>query len=650
VSPRRRWLAGAAFVVALFVAAPAAAFELEGHEIIEAVAYKRLMAMDAVPGTGPPAVSGRLLLARLIATGVLLAPPCFDRTLGDGDCDAEARLAQPLAFWPLLGSGTPDLVLDRQLGQRGQCQHFMAKTSDGLTPIDPRFGVPGDLATVAYARCARLAGVVFDGILRDPYRAGWRLAGTYAFMHAIQDSFSAAHANRDARFRIVHLLSWKLIDWPRYFAQGRGRFPAATHHGLTDDRDKDYLDWKGSTPDGQACKSFRHPYAVPEVCLTPRAKAAAAAVVAFLVLIYQTRTSADGQARPTSLFSSSDASAGWLAYLRAHLASDAAPAELPEGPQSPLPRSDVLVGVQGLVGDGAWGAGLWNAKLFFVRPVIPFALGLTGAVVYVRSDQGRYYAAAAGLNLLLPLVRRFTIGASPAGVRFACDTRFDGCAADLVATAGVLLIPVGDAVWFGLEGPQYSWTTRDWGRTWLGLSLGWAHERGPRPRPPGADAIASWDPPRPDQVHAYRAGLWTRALYFGATVASKQDNAFVGVGMDWRRDRDRWNRRSGLCPGVQLEVYEGTIDQRTHGGGVAAAPTLRAYLVPDRISAVATPALVRFGVLGDGAIGVDVAARAGVSAEVGNIELTVDSSPLSYLSRDRWHSFPITVRLAALLD
>jgi hypothetical protein len=202
----------------------------------------------------------------------------------------------------------------------------------------------------------------------------------------------------------------------------------------------------------------------------------------------------------------------------------------------------------------------------------------------------------------------------------------------------------------GVEGPQYSLTSRTWGTTWFGLSLGWAHERGPRPHPPSAEAIAAWDPPRPDEVRAYRTTRWTRAIYLATTVASAPDNQFLGAGIDWRRDRDRWNRRSGLCPGIQLEAYTGAIDDGSRGGGVAAAPTLRAYLVADRISVTATPALLRFGALGDGAIGFDVAARAGLSVEVGNLELAVDSSPFSYLSRDRWHSFPITVRLAALLD
>jgi hypothetical protein len=642
---------GAALLVVAFATLAsrrAAAFGLEGHEIIEATAYKRLLATDAIPGFDPP-VSGRILLARLMATGVLLPPPCFDRAAGD-DCTASDRRETPLRFWPLLGSGTPDLVLDRQLGQRGQCQHFMAKTSDGLAPIDPRFGVPGDLATAAYVRCTRLAGVVLDGILRDPYLAAWRVAGTYSLMHALEDSFSAAHADRDAQLRIVHLLSWTLIDWPSSLARGRWGFPPATHHRVTDDRDKDYLVWSGTAPDGQPCRSIRHPYAVPEACLTPRAKAAAAAVVAFLIVIYRARTDASGAAHPASLFSSDEVRRDWLAFLDDHVAGVAAPAELPDAPRSPLPRSDVLVGVQGLAGDHLWGVGLWNAKLFFARPVIPFALGVTGAVAYARGDTTRYLAGAVGLSLLLPLVRRFTIGAAPAGLRVACDTHFDGCAADVVATAGLVLIPIGDAVWIGVEGPQYSWTAREWGRTWFGLSVGWAHERDPHRQPLGADAIGGWDPPRLDEVDGYRMTRSTRALFLSVSAGSKPDNSFVGAGIDWRWDRDRWNRRSGLCPGAQIEVYDGAIDERSRGGGVAAAPTLRAYLVADRVSLVATPALLRFGALGSGAAGTDVGARAGLTFEVGNLELEVDSSPLSYVSRDRWHTFPITVRLAALLD
>src|SRR5437764_13484300 len=119
----------------------------------------------------------------------------------------------------------------------------MANTDDGLTRDDPRVGVPAGLVTEAHQRCVRTAGAVFDLVLRDPGLASWRLAGTYVLMHAVQDSFSAAHANRDPHLDIVHLLSWKLVDWPRYAWHGHLRFEAPTHHGISDERDADYVRW-----------------------------------------------------------------------------------------------------------------------------------------------------------------------------------------------------------------------------------------------------------------------------------------------------------------------------------------------------------------------------------------------------------------------
>src|SRR5262245_49546162 len=96
----------AAGLVTTLQARRAAAFELDGHEIIEATAYKRLLSMDVVPGT---AVSGRLLLATLIVDGVLHQPPCFDLAHARGLCGPGPRLELPLAYWPVLGSGAPDL-------------------------------------------------------------------------------------------------------------------------------------------------------------------------------------------------------------------------------------------------------------------------------------------------------------------------------------------------------------------------------------------------------------------------------------------------------------------------------------------------------------------------------------------------------------
>jgi hypothetical protein len=642
-----RWIAGLVVAIALGASSiPALAFGLDGHEIIEATAYKRLLALPAVPGTGPPAISGRALLAALIATGVLVAPPCFDRTHPDGDCGAAQRLDLPLRYWPTLRSGVPDLVLDRQLGQRGQCQHFMADAADSLSPVDPRFGVPGRLATAAYLRCIHVAGSVFDGILRDPRLAEWRIAGTYVLMHALEDSYSAAHVDRDPHFQIVHLLSWTLIDWPFYALHGKWGFPASTHHAVSDGRDSDYLRGDVRISDGRTCRDLHHPYAVPEECLTERAKAAAGTVVDFLVLTYRLRARAVDEARPASLFPpapSTDA-ALWLDFVRRDLPSVVVAPELPFEPQMALARPDVFVGAQGVLGEHLWGVGLWGARLF-MGPAAPFLLGLGGAVGFHRRDGVDELAGTAQLSLLLPLVRRFTIGVAPAGFQVACHTHFESCQTDVVATLGELLVPLGAAAWLGVEGPRWSWTERSVGPAWIGLSLGWSHEALPAFEQPSPEGVATWDPPAPEEVRSYRRTRSSREVFLAATVGSRPDNMFVGAGLDWRLDRDRWNRRAGFDPGAQVEIDAGRIDSDAAGASLAVAPTLRAYVLSDRIAVTATPALMRVGAFADRAVAFDVAARAGLALEIGRLELEADSPPLSYVSQSRWHGLPITMRL-----
>jgi hypothetical protein len=637
VSPRA---AGVAVIAAVsLAAASASAFGLNGHETIEAAAYKRLLSSPQVPGTGSPGVSGRQLLAALIVDGVLLPPPCFDGANPTGACSPEDRTALPLRFWPVLGSGTPDVVIDRQIGDRGQCQHFMARTGDGLSPVDPVLGVPRSLATDAYTRCAGIAGAVFGLILRDPVLAHWRLAGMYVLMHAVEDSFSAAHVERDQRFHIVHLLSWTLIDWPTYAWRGRFSFPPATHHAVSDRRDHDYLRSDGLSRDGRRCTAFQNPYAVPEECLTERARAAVDAVVDLLVLTYRLR---GGREAPGGRGS-------WQDFGRAHLSSTVEPFPAPAETRGPLPRPDMFVGAQGEAGPRLVGLGLWATRLLF-RPALPFALGLTGTAGFVRAGGQDTLVASAGASLLLPLIRRFTIGASPVAVSVSCDVSFHSCSPDLVAVLGVLLVPLGESTWLGIEGPHWSWTTRTVGESWAGLAVGWSHERAPDRHAIDPAAALSWNPPRPDEVQAFRSLQSSTSLFLSTTVASQPDNQFVGIGLAWRRDRDLWDRRAGLAPGLELGVESGRIYGTSPGGGLFAAPTLDAYVLADRLAVTVTPALVRYGAIADQALAIDVAARAGLRLDIARIDLEVDSPPLSYVDRSRWHGLPLTVRLGLQLD
>jgi len=634
-------LAVGAFAAATSTARLAAAFELDGHFIIEAVAYKRLLALAQAPETD---VSGRELLATLIATGVLVAPPCFDPEHPRASCSAQARRERPLTFWPRLGAGAADIIIDRQLSARGQCQHFMAETSDGLSAPDPRLGVPVEMATTAYRRCVAILGAAFDGILRAPRQQQERLVGMYALMHAVQDSFSAAHTARDEQGRILYLLSWTLIDWPSYFAHGRASFPAATHHAITDRRDGDFLRPDGVTADGARCADLHNPYAVPESCLTPRARAAADAIVDLLALTYRLRARAVAAGRTASLDSPEDLAA-WQGYVRNHLASAVVPEETP-----PLavaigrPRPDTFLGAQALLTRDGWGGGLWGGRLFF-GPALPFALSLTAGAGFDRSAQGTGVVAATGIGVYLPLVRRFAIGATPAGVALACDWPLQSCGTTLFATLGEVLIPLPHSAWLGVQGPRWSWNERALGGPVVALALGWSHEQAPS----GARAVSGWAPPRPDEVTAYRSAVTSWLFFLGATAASTSENRWVGGGVELRRDRDRWNRRAGWAPALSLAVTDG-LTYGSRGLNVAAAPILRRYLLPDRLWIGATPAALRVGKLDGQTVGIDVAAVLSLGLIVGRIEVAVESPPLSYVARDRWNAVPVPLRLGLLWD
>jgi hypothetical protein len=636
-------MAAALAMLTTTLASPRArAFLPEGHEIIEAAAYRRLLALEEVPGAG---VSGRALLEALMAARVLVAPPCFDRE-PRGACGAEARLETPLAFWPRLGSGAADILIDRQLGQRGQCQHFMAQTLDGFTASDARFGVPGGLVTAAYQRCVGVLGAVLDGILRDPTLAAWRMAGMYVLMHAIEDSFSAAHTRRDGQGRVVYLLSWTLIDWPRTFARGRASFPPETHHAVKDERDGDYLLADGRTEDGRACSSLHNPYAVPEACLSPEARAAVDAMTDLLVLAYVLRARSLEQGRIASLTAPADA-ALWEAYVRRHLPSVAAAVEPPTlGLRAP-PRPDLFVGAIGSREPGGWGAGLWAGRLSF-GPALPFALGLFGGAAFTRADQGDRLVGSLAVNLFLPLIRRFTIGFAPATAQVVCETDFGSCSPDAGATLGVLLVPIGPG-WLGLQGPHWSWSERALTGSRFALALGWSYELAPGPVANRAPTPVIWDPPAPDEVRAFRRRRTTGLLFLAASAASTEENQTVGAGLALFLDRDRWNRRAGLAPGLELEVGYGNTEGARGAGALALAPVMRAYLVPDRLALSLTPAWVKLGTRPGEAWGVDVGGRVGMALLMGRLELAVESPPLSYLSRARWHARPFSVRLAILV-
>jgi hypothetical protein len=633
-------------LLTLLLAGPAHAFLLEGHEMIEAAAYRRLLRLELVPGTE---VSGRVVLAALIQAGILLEPPCLEPNLTRPGCSPRSSLETPLGHWPSLVSGAADLILDRQLGANGQCQHFMAETSDGLSPIEQPLGASPGLAVAAYRRCTTVITTVFEGILRDPHEARRRLLGMYALMHAIQDSFSEAHVRRDERGRIVLLKSWTLIDWPIYFVRGMTSFAAPTHHAVNDGRDGEYLRDQ-QTPDGRPCRAIHQGYALPETCLTDRARAAVDAVFDLLVLTYRLRDQAARGGPPASLAIPENA-ALWRSYLATHVPSVAAAPEVQVLEVKWPPRPDVLLGVQGAWRSGGWSAGLWSARLFY-GPAVPFVGALEGGASFRRSStggQGDSVGARIGLGLWLPLARRFSIGLTPVAFDVSCDTAFDHCATGWGAVLGHLLIPVGSFSWVSLQGPVWSWTQGSFADARLSLAFGWGHERRPPFVPPSGSALAAWAPPAPGEVQAFRRSRFTRLWFVDGSAGATSSNWFVGTGLGVRVDRDRWDRRSGLAPGIAFALHHGRTEG-TPGRLLVLSPELWAYLAPSRLALVLEPARLRVGSLAGEAIGMDLAVRLSLVLDIGNIELAVGSPPLSYLSAARAHWAPVGLRVGLRFD
>jgi hypothetical protein len=304
--------------------------------------------------------------------------------------------------------------------------------------------------------------------------------------------------------------------------------------------------------------------------------------------------------------------------------------------------------VQGSIARDGWGTGAWAGQLFY-GPTLPFALALTAGAGFDRRGGSGAVVGALGLSIYLPVIRRFAIGVTPAGVALRCDTRFETCDATLVATLGELLIRLPHSAWLGLQGPRWSWNERALRGPIAALALGWSHEMTPPEGRAGPNAVTTWNPPAPEEVSGYRMGSTSWLFFLAATAASTSQNQWVGGGVELRRDRDRWDRRAGWAPAVSLAAATGTTDG-TRGGTLSLAPILRFYLVPNRIWLGATPVALRVGALDRQSYGVDVAGVAALGLIVGRLELTVESPPLSYVSRDRWHAIPVPMRLGLLFD
>jgi len=121
-----------ALVALLLVAAPAAAFDSKGHNVVEALAYRTL----AEGYGGQPARPD--VLRDLLNDGALEPPYCFGAQGSPTRLCTDAPEENPLLLWPRPRTDRPDAFFRRQFSDPGQCFHYMAMLADSRPRRRPR--------------------------------------------------------------------------------------------------------------------------------------------------------------------------------------------------------------------------------------------------------------------------------------------------------------------------------------------------------------------------------------------------------------------------------------------------------------------------------------------------------------------------------
>lgn len=517
----------------------ALAFKPLGHDVIEATAYKRLLAEPVVPGLG---VSGKEVLASLIRRGVLSRPSCFPEDAGTSECSPPAN-DLPGVWLPEVRSGREDLWLARQFDGTEQCFHFMAPTSDvygsaGVTAT----GVPDRMVALAPSRCMRFVNGMVDSILGSEHHDD----DAYVLLHSLVDSYSGAHALRDQAnaWKLEYLKPWRLIGAIDYCAHPSGwKYWALTYHHDVSDAADDA--WKVDSP---ACPepTENDVYSVPESCLTDRAKEAAAVAHDALVALF-VMTNAGAKTHDA---------AAWTSVLM-RLAGGG-PNDPPAALERHSPYPSESVWTPGLTAAAALGTYTTVrrtealARLDLVLQGFPL---LAPLVPSLRVDAGGAHGADAGWVVRSPIMG-FTL---PVGHMLSIEMPAlqlqvrEGPKLDVVTNlVGLQMFPV-DGYYVGVSAGQYSFASgvTDFAPS---VALGYAAgsettavhtphlgNRGPHRQPPASRAMAAatpatdeWTVPATYSPVSERVRFWyLYATEIGFSPAGGQAGLF-GQEVVWR--------------------------------------------------------------------------------------------------------------------
>ena len=247
-----------------------------GHKLMEAYAYRLLMNNSA--DMSPLPIDGKELLNELIKNRILDAPKALKNINDSLTVDLRDTSDVPFEFLLPLKSGFSDVYLPKQFAKSGQQVHFMAMKKD-LTgiPINDPAAAKHLVLTRAFPRCIRYMTELMYQILLSQSGAEERQETVYDLMHAIQDSFSQAHAERDTatlQIRCINIF-------------GSGDLPEENLHAGVDPRDHQFLK-SDLIPFGNELLAYDeiNPYLIPEDLLTPTTRITSEAVIELLKTIY----------------------------------------------------------------------------------------------------------------------------------------------------------------------------------------------------------------------------------------------------------------------------------------------------------------------------------------------------------------------------
>ena len=181
-----------------------------------------------------------------------------------------------------------------------------------------------DLQWTAYERCKQELELILEAIVEDPKKARFEARGMYELMHAVMDSYSKAHTERDYANvtpgtdpRIRYLKVWQpTVPDPFTDASRNSR------HEIFEPRDDDYID-RFRVVDGRPCTDFvGKPYSMPPGCLSDTGRLAVNALKDLAHLVVDLRR----KQKPRHV------DAAWEMFVQKHLAHVERPARLNRNP------------------------------------------------------------------------------------------------------------------------------------------------------------------------------------------------------------------------------------------------------------------------------------------------------------------------------